>query len=468
MNLTRPLISRLCPLADLLLTLAIAYNATTTTNIISRFFGWELVPRLSSVIQYPFFIFISLIAVPLVLHHLGFYRRANLQPISRALQQICYFTAYGLSVALIFQSIHTTHIYVDRVIFITHILIDIAIFLRYIVVRWLQINTRLGQQNLNQILLLGTEKEMEEGWKNLSAEWKQGRSSTPLRAIIEKTNVKEIQELIENNSVESAFIFGHEFNHDKTRELMSVIGSQGIDINILLGGKKGLYTRTRLESVGNSQLLTLSTAPDHTWTYIAKGVIDRILALIILLCSLPLWIIAAIGIKISDPAGKIFYQQQRSGLFGKPFGMWKFRSMYSDADQRLDEIKAKYGNEMDGPIFKLTDDPRIFGFGHFIRKTSIDELPQLLNIIMGDMSIVGPRPLPVYETAEFSDPSHRRRLSVKPGLTCYWQVEDRSSTTDFNTMIAKDLKYIDNWSLWLDVTLFLRTIPAVLLRRGAK
>ena len=143
--------------------------------------------------------------------------------------------------------------------------------------------------------------------------------------------------------------------------------------------------------------------------------------------------------------------------------------MYSDADQRLEEVKAQYGNEMDGPIFKLTNDPRIFRFGHFIRKTSIDELPQLINILCGDMSVVGPRPLPTYETDEFPDIAHRRRLSVKPGLTCYWQIEDRSDSEEsYRNMITKDLKYIDNWSLWVDIKLILRTIPAVLMSKGAK
>ncbi len=468
MNLTRPIISRFCPLFDFIISIAIAYNATQTTNFFSVLFGWDIVPGLRSVIQYPFFILASLVGIPVVLSHLGFYRRANLQPIGRALEQLSYFSAYGLSVALIYQSVHTTHIYIDRVVIITLILIDIAILMRFIVVRWLQIHTRLGQQNLNRVLLLGTPEDMEKGWENITAEWKQGRSCTPLRATLGQTDIAGIQELIENNSVESAFIFGNEFQNEETRELMSVIGSQGIDINILMDSEKGFYSRTRLENVGKNQLLTLSSAPEYTWPYLTKRALDRVLALILLIVTMPIWVITAIGIKISDPAGKIFYRQERSGLFGKAFSMWKFRSMYSDADQQLDEIKAKYGNEMDGPIFKLTDDPRIFSFGHFIRKTSIDELPQLLNVLTGDMSIVGPRPLPLYETAQFSDPSQRRRLSVKPGLTCYWQVEDRSETTDFKVMIEKDLKYIDNWSLWLDFTLFLRTIPAVLLRRGAK
>jgi lipopolysaccharide/colanic/teichoic acid biosynthesis glycosyltransferase len=148
--------------------------------------------------------------------------------------------------------------------------------------------------------------------------------------------------------------------------------------------------------------------------------------------------------------------------------MWKFRSMYSDADKRLDEIKAKYGNEMEGPIFKLTNDPRIFPFGHFIRKYSIDELPQLINVLTGDMSIVGPRPLPTYETAEFPEIAQRRRMSVKPGLTCYWQIEDRSDNKDFGSLIAKDLKYIDNWRLRLDLLLILRTIPVAIFGKGAK
>ena len=138
------------------------------------------------------------------------------------------------------------------------------------------------------------------------------------------------------------------------------------------------------------------------------------------------------------------------------------------SDEFLEEVKAKYGNEMNGPIFKLTNDPRIFKFGHFIRKTSIDELPQLLNVLVGDMSIVGPRPLPVYETEAFPRIEHRRRLSVKPGLTCFWQIEDRSDNSDFDNMIAKDLRYIDEWSLWLDFKLFFRTIPAVLFGKGAK
>lgn len=468
MNIHRPVIARLCPLIDLAIAIALTINGTKITNFICSLFDWSLAPNFDGLEKYPLFVLFALMGIPIVLSHVGFYRRNNLQPPKRALQQLLYFTAYALCTALLYQVVHNTYIFIERVVIVTLILTNMAFFLRYALVRWLQLNTALGQRNLNQILLVGTTADIEIGWESLSSEWKQGRNRQPLKAIIDEMTAQEVQELIQNHSIEAAFIFGREFHQKECNKIVYLLGAQGIDINLQLDGRQGLYSRTRLETVGKSQILTLSSGPEYTWSYMIKGLIDRLLALIILICSSPLWIIAAIGIKISDPSGKIFYQQQRSGLYGKPFGMWKFRSMYEGADEQLDEIKAEYGNEVDGPIFKLTDDPRIFPFGHFIRQTSMDELPQLLNVLTGDMSIVGPRPLPLYETAEFTDPCHRRRLSVKPGLTCYWQIEERSNATDFEVMIRKDLKYIDNWSLWLDFSLFLRTIPAVLLRRGAK
>jgi lipopolysaccharide/colanic/teichoic acid biosynthesis glycosyltransferase len=146
--------------------------------------------------------------------------------------------------------------------------------------------------------------------------------------------------------------------------------------------------------------------------------------------------------------------------------MYKFRSMVTNAEQRKHELQAM--NEMSGPVFKVTNDPRVTPIGRIIRRYSIDELPQLWNVFKGEMSLVGPRPLPVDEVKRFDDLAHRRRLSVKPGLTCLWQVSGRNEVTDFNDWVRLDLEYIDNWSIWLDIKILLRTVPVVICGTGAK
>jgi lipopolysaccharide/colanic/teichoic acid biosynthesis glycosyltransferase len=165
-----------------------------------------------------------------------------------------------------------------------------------------------------------------------------------------------------------------------------------------------------------------------------------------------------IAIRLSSP-GPILFRQLRSGLNGKPFTMYKFRSMVTNAEQLKHELAVL--NEMDGPVFKVTNDPRVTRFGRFLRRYSFDELPQLWNVLRGEMSLVGPRPLPVDEVRRFDDLAHRRRLSVKPGLTCLWQISGRNNVTDFKDWVRLDLEYIDNWSIWLDFKILLQTIPIV-------
>jgi lipopolysaccharide/colanic/teichoic acid biosynthesis glycosyltransferase len=173
----------------------------------------------------------------------------------------------------------------------------------------------------------------------------------------------------------------------------------------------------------------------------------------------------ALLIKLTS-AGPVMFRQQRSGLNGSPFSIYKFRTMMTNAEQLKHELAAM--NEMTGPVFKVTNDPRITPLGKILRKFSLDELPQLFNVLRGEMSLVGPRPLPVDEVKRFNDLAHRRRLSVKPGLTCLWQVSGRNKISDFKDWVRLDLQYIDNWSIWLDLAILLRTIPVVLRGTGAK
>jgi lipopolysaccharide/colanic/teichoic acid biosynthesis glycosyltransferase len=160
----------------------------------------------------------------------------------------------------------------------------------------------------------------------------------------------------------------------------------------------------------------------------------------------------------------ILFTQERVGLHKRTFRIYKFRTMVPDAEQRQAELAGQ--NEVSGPVFKIRKDPRITRVGNFLRKTSIDEVPQLLNVIKGDMSLVGPRPLPLRDYAGFSEDSHRRRLSVRPGITCSWQIEGRNSIP-FDQWMRLDLQYIDKWSFWLDLRILLKTVPAVLKGSGA-
>jgi exopolysaccharide biosynthesis polyprenyl glycosylphosphotransferase len=212
-------------------------------------------------------------------------------------------------------------------------------------------------------------------------------------------------------------------------------------------------------------VLVFRTGPDQTWQSMAKGVVDFLGSMALLLATSPLFLAAALAVRLTSP-GPVLFRQRRAGLNGHPFTMLKFRTMVTNAEQLKHEL-AKL-NEMSGPVFKVTNDPRVTPVGRFLRKWSVDELPQLWNVFRGEMSLVGPRPLPVDEVARFDDMAHRRRLSVKPGLTCLWQVSGRNNVTDFKEWVRLDLHYIDNWSIWLDLKILLRTIPAVFSGAGAK
>ena len=195
--------------------------------------------------------------------------------------------------------------------------------------------------------------------------------------------------------------------------------------------------------------------PHDSLFYIAiKRIIDIIGSLIGIVILSPLFLIVAIAIKIEDPKGKVFFAQKRSGKNNKLFYMYKFRSMVSNAEELLEELKEL--NEMDGPVFKIKEDPRITKVGRFIRKTSIDELPQLFNVLKGDMSIVGPRPPIPHEVAEYNE-YQMQRLLVKPGITCIWQVSGRN-TIGFDEWVEMDLEYIKTRNLWLDIKLIFKTV----------
>jgi exopolysaccharide biosynthesis polyprenyl glycosylphosphotransferase len=239
---------------------------------------------------------------------------------------------------------------------------------------------------------------------------------------------------------------------------------EGVEAWLVADFVRTSIARATVDDFFGKPLLVFRTTPDISWQLVCKRLLDIAGAAVGLAVAGPLLMLpAAIAIRCSSP-GPILFRQKRSGLHGRVFTMLKFRSMVDNAEMLKAELQ-KF-NEMSGPVFKITEDPRVTGIGRFLRKTSLDELPQLWNVLLGDMSLVGPRPLPVREVEQF-DPWHRRRLSVKPGLTCLWQISGRNEI-DFEEWMRLDLQYIDNWSLRHDLAILLRTIPVVLTGVGAK
>jgi exopolysaccharide biosynthesis polyprenyl glycosylphosphotransferase len=216
----------------------------------------------------------------------------------------------------------------------------------------------------------------------------------------------------------------------------------------------------RIERLGAHQIATVSNAPDRLLALAVKRLVDVVVAGLVLVLLAP--VLAAIGAAVwLEDRGPVFFRQTRVGLHGRQFQIVKFRSMVPDAEERLADLEEL--NEIEGHAFKLADDPRITRMGRFLRRTSLDELPQFWNALRGQMSVVGPRPPLPTEVAGY-DLWHRRRLSMKPGITGLWQVSARLEA-EFDRWVELDLAYIDRWSLWLDLKIMVKTVPAMLSGR---
>jgi len=224
-----------------------------------------------------------------------------------------------------------------------------------------------------------------------------------------------------------------------------------------------MKARVLLEELEGIPLLTFTNTPGAPFPLFLKRLQDLTVSTLGIAMTAPLLPLIALAIKVGS-RGPVLFQQERCGLNGRRFTLFKFRTMYKGADRKLDEVA--HLNEVEGPAFKARRDPRVTTVGRLLRRLSLDELPQLINVLMGDMSLVGPRP-PLPEEVVRYERWQRRRLSMKPGLTGLWQVSGRAGLDDFNRWTAIDLAYIDQWSIWLDLKILLKTIPAVLSTRGA-
>lgn len=251
--------------------------------------------------------------------------------------------------------------------------------------------------------------------------------------------------------------------HGQASQIAAMCEEQGITVRFPTNFFDLKIAHSSTGDLEGDPLITHSTGWVEGWPIFIKRVFDFVISFILIACFSPIVLVAAILIKLTSP-GSVFFVQKRLGLNKRHFNVYKFRTMVVDAEKQMREVE--HLNEVSGPVFKIRDDPRITPLGTILRKTSIDELPQLFNVLKGDMSLVGPRPLPVRDYQGFNADWQRRRFSVRPGITCLWQIGGRSSIP-FEKWMELDLQYIDRWSLWLDLQILLRTIPAVLKGSGA-
>ncbi len=250
--------------------------------------------------------------------------------------------------------------------------------------------------------------------------------------------------------------------HSYASEIAKLCEEQGIVVRLFdVFDLKA--SQTRAEDFEGRPFITHYRGSHEGWPAAVKRGIDILVSMLVLTLISPVLLITTILIKLTSP-GPVLFVQKRLGFNKRHFNVYKFRTMVVDAEKRMSEVE--HLNEVSGPVFKIKNDPRITPIGRFLRKMSIDELPQLWNVMKGDMSLVGPRPLPVRDYEGFSQDWQRRRFSVRPGITCLWQIKGRSSIP-FEQWMELDLQYIDKWSLWLDLEILLRTIPAVLKGSGA-
>lgn len=248
----------------------------------------------------------------------------------------------------------------------------------------------------------------------------------------------------------------------RTQKLFSSAEKMGVPVCLMPDIFRPHVAKASVVHLNGFPVLSYHAVPEGKLSLLVKSCIDRVGALAGIIAAAPIMLGAALAIKL-DSKGPIFFKQVRSGLNGKRFELFKFRTMCCDAEKKKEDLLSK--NEMSGPVFKISKDPRVTRIGRFLRKYSIDELPQFFNVLIGDMSLVGPRPALPSEIAKY-EPWQHRKLSVKPGVTCIWQVSGRNNV-DFEQWMRLDLQYIDSWSLWQDTKILARTLPAVLKGDGA-
>ncbi len=342
-----------------------------------------------------------------------------------------------------------------------------------LVVEWLRAHGR----DLRCMLILGTNPRAAEFAASISSHPRRGYrllgfvdDSWPGMNAVSNSGFKVVcdyrglAEYLRRNVVDEVAVylpFGSFYKH--AWEVANLCQEHGIIMRFNSDLFELKTSRWRSEELDGKHYIATYTGLGEPWPQTVKRIIDVTVSTMAIVALSPVLLAAAIAVKLTSP-GPVFFLQERIGVNKRRFKIFKFRTMVPNAETLMAKLEDQ--NEATGPVFKIKNDPRITAIGKFLRKSSIDELPQLFNVLKGDMSLVGPRPLPIRDFEGFNEDWQRRRFSVKPGITCLWQVNGRSGIS-FEQWMRLDLQYMDEWSLWLDLKILAKTVPAVLRGSGA-
>jgi exopolysaccharide biosynthesis polyprenyl glycosylphosphotransferase len=425
--------------------------------------GWSF-PQIERFEDFVWIYLVIIPGVPLILESQGFYQRplfASRRETAWMLFKSCMLAAIGVVLVIFLFRFQLA-----RSVIVLFGFISFGFMLANEELLRVAYRSRFGQLQLKKrVLLVGTKEDTTRVLEQLKV-----RRHDDLEVLgeldINQSSVEDLVKMLHETSANSVILNAKHTVFGQIERVIHACEIEGVEAWLMADFFKTQISQTTFDDFYGRPVLVFRSAPEASWQGVCKQLLDLTTAFVMLVILVPLLFIpVALAIRLASP-GPVLFKQRRCGLNGRPFTMLKFRSMVTDAEQRKQELAAL--NEMGGPVFKVTNDPRITPIGRWLRKYSIDEFPQLFNVLRGEMSLVGPRPLPVDEVQRFDDPSHRRRLSVKPGLTCLWQVSGRNQVKDFKDWVRLDLEYIDNWSFWLDLKILWRTIPVVLTGAGAK
>ncbi|MCF7686657.1 MAG: sugar transferase [Cephaloticoccus sp.] len=426
-------------------------------------FPWLNLPELENFADYLWLLLLAGLLSPVLLTQQGFYEPSRL--VSRVatifkIMRGCAYTVLGLVLFL----------FIVRVQYARSVIILGGTFASFLIYGRHELTQALVTRSANalaqmqkRVLWVGRIPAIQTLRTNLTPA--ESELINTVAVIDPASDPNNIPALLHQHAVNTVILHLDGLGPATVSRVVSACDHEGVEMLIHPGVQLSSPFRLSMDQLGGDPVMYYRAQSARPLDLALKQVLDYIGAIILIVLTSPLFLLCVILVRFTS-AGPVIFRQKRAGLNGKPFVMYKFRTMHEGAEAAQPALAAR--NEMSGPVFKIATDPRITPVGRFLRRHSLDELPQLWHVLRGEMSLVGPRPLPLEEVSRFTENTQRRRLSIKPGLTCLWQIRGRNDISSFEDWVRLDLEYIDQWSLWLDIKILFATVPVALFGRGGR